>query len=454
MAFDWAAFGVDLHLDLPLGGRRAELEQALRAAIRAGRLAPGSRLPATRALAASLGVARGTVAAAYDQLVAEGYLTARTGSGTTVAPVPPPVSFAPSAAEPAPPRFDLRPGAPDVTFFPTAAWLRAARRALGQAPSATYDYGDPRGHPALRAALAEYLGRARGVLAHPDRIVVTSGYVQALSLLAGLHRVVAMEDPGLAFHRAVVRRAGARVVPLPVDAAGARTDLLESTVDAVVLTPANQFPTGVTLAPARRHAVAAWAREHGGLVVEDDYDGEFRYDRQPVGAVQGMAPEQVAYVGTAAKTLAPALRLGWVVLPARLVEPVVEAKRHTDFHTEVLGQLTLAELITGHGYDRHVRAARSRYRARRDLLLSRLRGEPVRGVAAGLHALVPLPAGGPREADLLAVAARHGLAVGDLGSHWHEASDDHPQGLIIGYGTPSESRYPAALDVLARVLRS
>jgi GntR family transcriptional regulator/MocR family aminotransferase len=449
VAFDWAAWGVDLHLDLPAGGRRAGLERALRTAIRSGRLAPGTRLPATRALAVELGIARGTVAAAYDQLVAEGYLTARTGSGTTVAVLPSPVPFSGVAAAPAPPRFDLRPGSPDVSAFPTAAWLRATRRALSGTPPATFDYGDPRGHPRLRAALADYLGRARGVLAHPDRIVVTSGYVQALSLLAGLHRVVAMEDPGLAFHRAVVRRAGARVVPLPVDGAGARTDLLESTVDAVVLTPAHQYPTGVTLAPDRRRFVVDW----GGLVIEDDYDGEFRYDRQPVGAVQGVAPEQVAYVGSAAKTLGPALRLGWVVLPERLVEPVVEAKRHTDVHTEVIGQLALAELITSHAYDRHVRAARSRYRARRDLLLARLRGTPVRGVAAGLHALVALSTGGPSERDVLTEAARRGLALGDLGSHWH-GPGDHPQGLIVGYGTPSGSRYPAALDLLARVLTS
>ncbi|MEV4532693.1 PLP-dependent aminotransferase family protein [Asanoa sp. NPDC049518] len=450
MAFDWADWGVDLHLDVPAGGRRAGLERALRTAIRSGRLAPGSRLPATRTLAAELGIARNTVAAAYDQLVAEGYLTARTGSGTTVAALPPPSPVAPALAPEVPPRFDLRPGSPDVSFFPTAAWLRATRRALSGTPPATYDYGDPRGHPALRGALADYLGRVRGVLAHPDRIVVTSGYVQALALLAGLHRVVAMEDPGLAFHRAVVRRAGARVVPLPVDALGARTDLLESTVDAVVLTPANQFPLGAALAPARRRTVVDW----GGLVIEDDYDGEFRYDRQPVGAVQGMAPEQVAYVGTAAKTLGPALRLGWVVLPERLVEPVVEAKRHIDLHSEVIGQLTLASLLTSHEYDRHVRAARSRYRARRDLLLARLRGAPVRGVAAGLHALVPLPSSSSSsESEVLAEAARRGLALGDLGSHWH-APGDHPQGLIVGYGTPSESRYPAALDVLARLLTS
>ncbi|GIF66565.1 GntR family transcriptional regulator [Asanoa ishikariensis] len=449
MATDWADWGVDLHLDVPAGGRRAGLERALRTAIRSGRLTPGSRLPATRTLAVELGIARNTVAAAYDQLVAEGYLTARTGSGTTVAALPPPSPVFPALAPAVPPRFDLRPGSPDVSFFPAAAWLRAARRALADAPAATYDYGDPRGHPALRAALADYLGRVRGVLAHPDRIVVTSGYVQALALLAGLHRVVAMEDPGLAFHRAVVRRAGARVVPLPVDTHGARTDLLESTVDAVVLTPANQFPLGAALAPARRRAVVDW----GGLVIEDDYDGEFRYDRQPVGAVQGVAPEQVAYVGTAAKTLGPALRLGWVVLPERLVEPVVEAKRHTDYHTEVIGQLTLASLLTSHEYDRHVRAARSRYRARRDLLLTRLRGAPVRGVAAGLHALLPLPPGGPTEAEVLDEAARRGLALGDLGSHWH-FTGDHPQGLIVGYGTPSESRYPAALDLLARLLTS
>ncbi|MEV4620350.1 PLP-dependent aminotransferase family protein [Asanoa sp. NPDC049573] len=443
---------MDLHLDLPAGGRRAGIERALRAAVRSGRLAPGSRLPATRTLAASLGVARGTVAAAYDQLVAEGYLTARTGSGTTVARVPP-AAPAPAASSAVPvPRFDLRPGSPDVHAFPTAAWLRAMRRALARTPAAAYDYGDPRGRPELRAALAEYLGRARGVLAHPDRIVVTSGYVQALALLAGLHRVVAMEDPGLAFHRSVALRAGARVVPLAVDAQGARTDLLPSTVDAVVLTPAHQFPTGVTLAPERRRAVAAWARD--ALVVEDDYDGEFRYDRQPVGAVQGMAPDHVAYVGTAAKTLGPGLRLGWVVLPERLVEPVVEAKRHIDVHTEVIGQLTLAEMITSHAYDRHVRAARARYRSRRDLLLARLRDAPVDGIAAGLHALVSLPPGGPREADVLAEAGRRGLALGDLASHWHAPADDHPQGVIVGYGTPGESGYPAALDVFARTLRS
>jgi GntR family transcriptional regulator/MocR family aminotransferase len=208
----------------------------------------------------------------------------------------------------------------------------------------------------------------------------------------------------------------------------------------------------VTLHPARRQALVAWARGSGGLVIEDDYDGEFRYDRQPVGALQGMAPDHVAYLGTASKTLGPALRLGWMVLPPHLVEPVAEAKLHTDFHTGAVAQLTLAELIAGHGYDRHVRACRLRYRRRRDLLVSQLAGPyGPRGIAAGLHALVGLPQG-VTEQDVRHRASRLGLALGTLGDHWHEPSPDHPQGLVIGYGTPAEGAYPRAVDALVRAL--
>ncbi|SCL39440.1 transcriptional regulator, GntR family [Micromonospora rhizosphaerae] len=464
---DWADFGVDLHLELDAsGGRRAGLERALRDAIRDGRLPPSTRLPATRTLAAELGLSRGTVSAAYDQLVAEGWLVARIGAGTEVSPLrraaPPPAASPPAAT---PLRYDLRAGSPDVGAFPVTAWLRATRRALAAAPAGAYDYGDPRGRPELRAALAGYLGRARGVLADPERIVVTTGYVQALVLLttvlrdAGTPRI-AMEDPGLAFHREVVRRHGGAVLPLPVDDRGARADLLGAgqlaEVAAAVVTPAHQFPTGVTLHPARRHALTDWARATDGLVVEDDYDGEFRYDRQPVGAVQGTAPEQVAYVGTAAKTLGPALRLAWLVLPARLVEPVVEAKRHLDLHTEAIGQLALADLITTHAYDRQIRTVRRRYRQRRDLLLDRL--DPGRGgrftlggVSAGLHATVRLPPDGPTEAEILAAAAARGLALGGLGGHWH-GPGEHPPGLVVGYGRPPSHTYPVALDILARVL--
>jgi len=452
VAIDWANFGVDLHLELAGGvGRRTALEEALRDAVRSGRLAPLTRLPATRTLAAELGLARNTVSAAYDQLVAEGYLIARQGSFTSVAPLPLVKSGASSEAVGTAPRYDLRPGSPDVSTFPVAAWIRAVRRALTRAPSAAFDYGDPRGSASLRSALAEYLGRARGVRASPDRIVVTTGYVQALSLIATVYkgRTIAMEDPGLAFHRDVVRQAGASVVPVPVDSSGAA---LTRDADAVVVTPAHQYPMGVTLHPERRRAAVEWARSGERLIIEDDYDGEFRYDRQPVGALQGTAPEHVVYIGTAAKTLAPALRLAWMVLPAHLVDPVVRVKRLTDVHTETLGQLALADLIAEHAYDRHIRSCRLRYRRRRDQLVARLPRAELGGIAAGLHVTIGLPSG-ISEAPVIDLAASRGLAVGALGTHWHEPGD-HPQGLVVGYGTPREGAYPAALDTLARVLRA
>jgi GntR family transcriptional regulator / MocR family aminotransferase len=460
---DWATFGVDLHLDVDAStGRRSGLERALREAIRSGRLAPNARLPSTRVLAAELHLARNTVVAAYDQLIAEGYLAARTGSSTTVVGLPerPARGQRPPREAPDPePRFDLRPGSPDVSTFPVAEWVRATRRALARAPMSAYDYGDPLGRIELRTALAEYLGRARGVLASPHNILICSGYVQALALLTRIVKgPIAMEDPGLWFHREVVRHAGADVVAVPVDEQGARTDQLGSdglsAVRAVVLTPAHQYPTGVTLHPGRRRAAAAWARARDGLVIEDDYDGEFRYDRQPIGAVQGTAPDHVVYVGTAAKTLGPALRLAWMVLPERLVEPVAEAKRLTDAHAEAIGALTLAELITSHSYDRHIRAGRLQYRWRRDLLVERLGDRhQLRGIAAGLHVLVDLPAAGPNEEEVAERAAAHGLAVGSLGPHWHAPRAGGPQGLVVGYAGPRRASYPAAIDTLVRVLR-
>ncbi|WLW53770.1 PLP-dependent aminotransferase family protein [Streptomyces sp. YU58] len=444
---------MDLHIEAEDGhGRRAGLERALRDAIRAGRLAAGERLPATRRLAEELGVSRGTVKAAYDQLVAEGYLTARQGAGTVVAPLPV-LDTGPSEGSPRArvPRFDLRPGSPDVGAFPAAAWLKALRRAVDAVPSAAYDYGDPRGRVELRTALSGYLGRARGVVAPPERIVVTSGYVQGLALLTRVlgGAEIAMEDPGLPFHREVVRRGGGRVVPAPVDERGVRVEELGDSA-AVVVTPAHQYPTGVTLHPSRRRALTDWARARGALVVEDDYDGEFRYDRQPVGALQGMAPGQVVYMGTASKTLGPALRLGWMVLPPDLVDAVADAKLHSDHHTESLGQLALAELIGGHAYDRHVRASRLRYRGRRDRLVERLGARRrVRGIAAGLHALVEVE----DEAAVLERAAAAGLAVGRLGEHWHApGTEGRPQGLVVGYGTPREGRYAEALEALGVVL--
>ncbi|MFD1150753.1 MocR-like pyridoxine biosynthesis transcription factor PdxR [Saccharothrix hoggarensis] len=454
MSQTWATSGVDLHLDLdPATGRRTGLEHALRDAIRAVRLAPGARLPATRRLAVELGLARNTVAAAYDQLVAEGYLTARRGAGTQVAPLPRHDHTTPAATGPDDhtPLHDLRPGSPDVSAFPATDWLRATRRALAAAPARAHGYGDPRGRIELRTALAEYLGRTRGVQATPDRIVITSGYAQALSLLATVtDGPFAMEDPGLPFHRAVVARAGRHVVPLPVDDFGARTP---PDVAAAVVTPAHQYPTGVPLHPTRRHALTTWARTTGALLVEDDYDGEFRYDRQPLGAVQGTAPDHVAYAGSASKTLAPGVRLGWLVLPAHRVDAVVDAKLHTDHHTEVIGQLALADLITTHAYDRHIRARRLRYRKRRDLLVRRLHhlashGVTTHGVSAGLHVLVEHP----DETAVTARAAEHGVALGALAEHWHHPAAATRHGVIVGYGSPPDHAYRAALDALALVL--
>ncbi|MBO2454146.1 PLP-dependent aminotransferase family protein [Actinomadura barringtoniae] len=262
-----------------------------------------------------------------------------------------------------------------------------------------------------------------------------------------------MEDPGAPFHREVVRRNGGEVVALPVDGLGARTDLLSTSafpdMSAVEVTPAHQYPTGETLHPDRRRALTDWARDSGGLVLENDYDGEFRFDRQPVGAVQGTAPDHVVYLGTASKTLGPALRLGWMVVPPRLLEPVVEAKRFSDHHTETIGQLTFADFIDRHAYDRHIRTCRLRYQRRRDRLVERIGSRfVVNGVAAGLHALIDLPAGGPTELNVIEEAASRGLEVGRLGDRWHEPGD-HPQGLVVGYATPAEHAYAAALDALA-----
>jgi GntR family transcriptional regulator / MocR family aminotransferase len=468
-----AGSGVDLHLDQEPGvGRRAGLERALRDAIRSGRLAPHTRLPSTRALAADLGLSRGTVSAAFDQLAAEGYLTARRGSGTTVSELAQPSAAARSAAPASPePRHNLMPGLPDVSLFPVSGWLRASRRAFDGHRADIFSYGHPAGCTQLRTELADYLGRVRGVLAAPEQIVITSGFVQALALLTRVLRArgaaaVAMEDPNHGFHRDVVGRGGLSVIPLPVDDRGARAGVLPTGgVDAVVVTPAHQYPTGATLHPARRHELAGWAQATGGLIIEDDYDGEFRYGRQPVGAMQGMAPGHVVYVGSASKTLGPGLRLAWMVLPGHLAGPVTEEKRLDDFHTGVLGQIAFAEFIAGHGYDKHIRAARLRYRRRRDLLIGRLAqatgagaqaGVPagaVRGIAAGLHVLIDLPAGGPGERDVLAAAQQHGVALEVLGPHWHRPGE-HPQGLLVGFAAATERAFPVAVEALVRVLRA
>jgi GntR family transcriptional regulator/MocR family aminotransferase len=460
MAKTWANHGIDLHLDL--GPRvRAGLETALRDAVQSGRLHPGSRLPPSRTLAADLGIARNTVAEAYGQLVAEGWLTARTGSGTWVAqhPVPAREPAGIPTSDGTRLRYDLRPGVPDLSAFPRRAWLAAARKALSAAPDHLLGYADPRGLPQLRTALADYLARARGVTVSPERIVVCAGFAHGLALLCQTLRargasVIAVEAYGHQSHRRCAEAHGLRPAILPVDAGGAVPDGLAG-ADAVLLTPAHQFPLGVTLQPERRRAIVEWAIETSGLVIEDDYDGEFRYDRQPVGAMQALAPEHLVYAGTASKSLVPGLRLGWLVLPAHLLDQVVAAKESAGSLTGSLDQLTLAEFIRSGGYDRQIRRARLGYRRRRDRLAAMLRRQAphtrVTGIAAGMHALVELAgAGAGTEEEVIARAARHGLAVDGLGSY--SAARPHSPALVVGYGRPPDHAFTTALARLCAVL--
>ncbi|MGW5645721.1 MocR-like pyridoxine biosynthesis transcription factor PdxR [Saccharopolyspora sp. NPDC003752] len=455
--------GSDLHLDLSgPGSRRSVLMGALRDAIRSGRLAPGTRLPPYRSLAADLGLARNTVAAAYAELIAEGWLTARQGSGTRVAQRAEPrkPTRAPKEARSvAEPVHNLRQGQPDAASFPRTAWLASARRAINAAPNEAFGPGDPQGRPELRRALADYLSRVRGVRARPDQIVICSGFAHALRLLCPgvLRGPLAVESYGLAFHRELLHQASIKTIPLELDEYGPRVDELPSRkgVRAVLLTPAHQFPTGGPLHPARRAAVVDWARARDGLVLEDDYDGEFRYDREPVGAVQGLDPDRVLYVGSVSKSLSPAVRLGWMVLPEHLVDDVLAVKGEREAWASVLDQLTLADFVDSGHYDRHVRRMRQRYRRRRDQLVARLleRAPHVTatGVAAGLHAVLRLPPGSERSA--VAAAARRGLALDGLAGFRHpDAAMPAMDGLVVGYATPPEHAYASALDALADAL--
>ena len=456
MRENWASSD-ELHLELdPAGGRRAAVEHAIRSAIRDGRLHPGDPLPSARALARDLGLARGTVAEAYGQLAAEGFLRSTPRGATRIAAM---ATAAPTGAdEPVPerPRFNLEIGEPDVSGFPRRAWAAALRQALTAAPDTAMLVGDPRGRPELREALAGHLRRTRGALVDPARVVVCCGFSHALAIVAAAARdtggrTLALEDPCVAHHRRIA--AGSlKVVPLPVDERGALVPDGDAAV--AVLTPAHQFPFGATLAPERRTAFVGWARERGALVLEDDYDGEFRYDRQPVGALQGLDPECVAYAGTASKTLAPGLRLAWLVLPGAFVEPALAAKERLGGSPSTLDQIALAELLRSGAYDRHVRRMRQRYRRRRDALLAMLGRAapelPTRGIAAGLHLLAELP-DAATERRLVETAAARGLRVNGMAGFWHDPAG-RQSGLVLGYATPPEHGYAQALQALEDVL--
>ncbi|GAA4836393.1 PLP-dependent aminotransferase family protein [Kitasatospora terrestris] len=432
------------------GGRplRAQVEHGLRDAIRTGRLRVGERLPSSRELARTLGLSRGLVQDCYAQLVAEGYLVTRPGSATRVGAgaAAPPGAAEPPAKAPRPVA-DFRWGVPDLGAFPVQEWLWATREAARGMATAELDYGDPRGSSVLREVLAGYLRRVRAAAADPEHIVVCNGYAQGLGLVLRVLaargvRTVAFEDPGSpATIGAAATAAGLRAVPVPVDEQGVDVRALAATgAGAVVVTPAHQWPTGVGLAPERRLALIAWAGENDATIVEDDYDAEFRYDREPVGALQGLAPDRVVSLGTVSKSLAPALRIGWIACPPDLAGPLTEQKHLSDRGTPTLDQLALARLVESGRFDRHLRRMRGTYGARRAALLGALAehapGLRVTGLAAGFHAVVHLPAGADERS---VVAAARERSVGLYGMSTCRASRaTTPARLVLGFGNVGE----------------
>ncbi|MEZ5411200.1 MAG: PLP-dependent aminotransferase family protein [Acidimicrobiales bacterium] len=450
----------DLLLDLDLSSHKQRgLESALRDAIRSGRLHPGEVLPSSRSLAADLGLARSTVVAAYDQLASEGYLLTRQGASTRVAaghwnPEQP------AAHEPRHYRIDLIPGEPDASQFPRAAWLRSTREVLATSPADLFAYGDPSGLPALRTELARYLRRTRNLAASADAITVVPGAASGLGQLARLllargASTIAVEDPGFPFHHAILRREGLRLEPVPVDGEGIDTDRLAATdAAAVLVTPAHQYPLGVVMSAERRASLASWARRCNAWIIEDDYDAEFRYDRHPIGALQGIAADRVAYLGTSSKTLGAGLRVAWLVLPPGLREALAE-QRGRDSDVSQLGQATLAHFIARGDLDRHIRRMRTRYRTRRDSLLTAIRSalDPmdVQGVSAGLHLTVTLTSKAHEEGVIGDALAKHNLALWGLRQHYQ--IDPAAHGLVLGFSRTSTD-FGASLTQLAEILRA
>ena len=438
-----------------------QLEQELRQAIRAGRLAAGTVLPSSRALAAQHALSRGVVVEAYEQLIAEGYLVSQPGGATRVAAVHAgPVPAATSLTEASTSRINFGYTRPDVTQFPRQIWLRSLRRVLNEAPSERLSYLDRRGAPELREALAAYLNRVRGTAADPERMVICNGFAQGFALVARVLRTrgattIAMEDPGQVEARETTVVHGLRAVAVPVDESGIVVEALARTgADAVLVTPAHQFPTGAVLSAERRAELVRWATEGDRLVIEDDYDAEFRYDREPIGSVQGLAPEHVIYAGTASKTLAPGLRLGWLLAPRDVVDELARIKEATDRGSPSLEQLAFADFLARGEFDHHLRRMRPMYRARRDFLLRALRRylpelSPM-GASAGLHVTTWLPAD-VFEARLIERVAARGVGIYGL-ARYHATPGPETEGLVFGYGTVAEAEIDEGLRTVADAL--
>jgi len=471
MAVQWSGLGPELLLQLNRGlsqPLRSQLEAGLRDAIRSGRLQAGERLPSSRELARELGTSRGLVQECYTQLLAEGYLTSHAGSATRVAATARPAPAEPPPGPVPPPRLvaDFRSGVPDLASFPRGDWAWATREVCRSVPTPDLDYGDPRGSVVLRQVVAGYVRRVRAAAADPDRIVICTGFAQGLNLvfraLAGLGvRRAALEDPGYgdvatSESAQTILTMGIDVVHVPVDDLGLDVAALKASgARAVVATPAHQSPTGVVLAAKRRHALVDWAARNDGYVIEDDYDSEFRYDREPVGVLQGLAPDRVFAIGTVSKSLAPAVRLGWVLVPPPLVDAVAAAKRVSDRGSSGLDQLVVAALLESGRYDRHLRHMRSLYARRREVLIESLArhapGVKLTGLAAGFHAVAHLPHSADEQA---VVAAARERSVGLYGmAPYRGTAVAAPPQLVLGFGNVGERAIESGVATVADLLR-
>jgi len=440
-----------------------QIAASIRDDIRGGRLRRGSALPPTRTLAAGLSVSRGVIVEAYQQLTAEGYLSSKSGGYTEVAAEPVRPAGAPErprerAAEAEPP-ISFRYGRSDLANFPRTAWLRSVSRALTDAPAERFGYPTGQGVPELRQALADYLNRVRGTAADPGDVVICNGFAQGINLLAQVLAArgkvrLAVEDPSQVDDlRQPYAQAGVDLVPVPVGPDGLRTEVLDRAgADAVLVTPSHQWPTGAVLGSDNRSALLRWAAGGDRLIIEDDYDAEYRYDRAPVGALHGLDPEHVVYTGTASKTLAPGLRLGWLILPGRLVEPVAAAKIAADRGSAVTDQLAFADFLSRGEFDRHLRRMRPVYRRRRDALLTalaeRLPELTPDGISAGFHLIAWLPAG-LHEQTVVCAAARRGVGVYGLAPH---RMTPGPPGLLFGYAGLSEPAIAEGVALLSRAI--
>ncbi len=455
--------GPELLVEIDRGGElplHEQIERSLRGGIRSGRLPADLRLPSTRALASELGVSRGVVTEAYGQLAAEGYLETRQGAAVRVSrAVRTATTRAPARSLLRSYPYSFHPGVPDLAGFPREAWLRSLRAAWRRSPLDAIGYGDPRGVPELREALGDYLGRVRGAAGDPEHMLMCTGFMQGFSLTCRWLRSngeerIAVEEPGWHVHRLIAEQAGLEVIPIPVDEQGLSVEALDRVdVSAVIVTPAHQFPTGAVLSRERRASLIEWAEEGERLIVEDDFDSEFRFDRVAVGALQGLAPEHVLHIGSASKRLAPGMRIGWLLTPPWLAWQLTSAKAVEDGGSEVVGQLALCDFIVRGELDRHVRRMRLRYARRRAALLDALaRSVPcarVDGNAAGLYELVSLP-DDVDESALLAAAARRGVGMEGLARH-RFAHGGSP-GVLLGYGNLSEPALEQGTRIIAEAL--